>query len=57
MLNHQLHFGVILPQFEISASLKTDYVYLTKSSTSWWCVLVEFESPSGRFFTNGDLMS
>lgn len=54
MLNHQLHFGIILPQLEISAGLKTDYVYLTKSSTSWWCVLVEFESPSGKFFTNGD---
>lgn len=53
MLNHQLHFDLILPQFSISAGLKTDYVYLTKSSTSWWCVLVEFESPSGRFFTGG----
>jgi antiviral defense system Shedu protein SduA len=53
MLNHQLHFGLILPQLEISAALRTDYVYLTKSSTSWWCVLVEFESPSGRLFKNG----
>jgi hypothetical protein len=53
MLNHQLHFNLILPQFAIFTGMKTDYVYLTKSSTSWWCVLVEFESPAGRFFTNG----
>jgi antiviral defense system Shedu protein SduA len=53
LLNHQLHFRIILPQFALSAGLKTDYVYLTKSSTSWWCVLVEFESPTSKFFTNG----
>ncbi|MGY3499176.1 Shedu anti-phage system protein SduA domain-containing protein [Bradyrhizobium sp. USDA 4502] len=54
MLNHQLHFKVVLPQLSVSSGLKTDYVYLTKSSTSWWCVLVEFESPRSRFFTNGN---
>jgi hypothetical protein len=27
MLNHQLHFGVILPQFKISTALTSDYVY------------------------------
>jgi hypothetical protein len=52
LLDHQLHFGIILPQFSLSPGLKTDYVYLTKSSTSWWCVLVEFESPASRFFTS-----
>jgi hypothetical protein len=54
MLNHQLHFGIILPQFSLSVGLKTDYVYLTKSSTSWWCVLIEFESPASKFFTNSN---
>jgi hypothetical protein len=54
MLNHQLHFGIILPQFSLSVGLKTDCAYLTKSSTSWWCVLVEFESPTSRFFTNSN---
>src|ERR1035437_4165267 len=49
MLNHQLHFGIILPQFSLSVGLKTDCAYLTKSSTSWWCVLVEFESPICRY--------
>lgn len=57
LLNHHLHFGVILPQFQISAGITTDYVYLTKSSTTWWCVFVEFESPTGRFFTNSNTVT
>jgi hypothetical protein len=50
MLNHGIHFGFVFPQFKVSTGLTTDFVYLTKSSATWWCVLIEFERPDVSIF-------
>jgi hypothetical protein len=49
-LNHGIHFNMMFPQFAISPSLKSDMLYLTKSTVNWWCVLIEFENPRARLF-------
>ena len=49
-LNHGIHFRLILPQFQLSPSYACDFLYLTKSTATWWCVLIEIESPCARLF-------
>ena len=49
-LNHGINFNFILPQFSINTSFKCDFLYLTKSTTTWWCVFVEIESPNAQIF-------
>jgi hypothetical protein len=49
-LNHGIHFNFVFPQLALSHGSITDFVYLTKSSATWWCVLVEFERPNARLF-------
>jgi len=49
-LNHGVHFSFVFPQLPLSPGSTTDFVYLTKSSATWWCVLVEFERPDARLF-------
>ena len=50
LLNHRIHFDFMFPQLPISTASRTDFVYLTKSSASWWCVLIEIESPNAKLF-------
>ena len=49
-LNHGIHFNFVFPQLPLSPGSITDFVYLTKSSATWWCVLIEFERPNARLF-------
>lgn len=49
-LNHGINFNFILPQFSVSTAFKCDFFYLTKSTTTWWCVFVEIESPNAQIF-------
>jgi hypothetical protein len=49
-LNHYVHFDFVFPQYPIGDRFQSDFVYLTKSSAEWWCVLVEIESPKARLF-------
>jgi Shedu protein SduA, C-terminal len=51
LLNHQLHFGLIISQFRLNTSLTADFCYLTKSSYRWNIVLVELERPDIPLFT------
>jgi hypothetical protein len=51
LLNHRLHFNVIVSQFPLDTSLVADYVYLTKSSDTWRITFVELEVPDKRFFS------
>lgn len=51
LLNHRLHFNSVLTKFPISTSLTTDFLYITKSSDSWWVVLVELENQHKKIFT------
>ncbi|EJC7971397.1 DUF4263 domain-containing protein [Vibrio parahaemolyticus] len=52
LLNHHLHFEVIVSKFPLDTSLETDYVYITKSSDTWRVTLVELEKPEKKMFTN-----
>jgi hypothetical protein len=49
-LNHRVHFDFIFPQYQIGDRYQCDFLYFTKSSAEWWCVLVEIESPSAQLF-------
>jgi hypothetical protein len=51
MLNHGLHFDVVISKFPLDTSLVTDFAYLTKSTTEWYAVFMELESPSKHIFT------
>ena len=51
LLNHQLHFNVIVSKFKISDSYIVDFMYLTKSSDEWYCVLIEIEKQHKKIFT------
>jgi hypothetical protein len=50
LLNHGVHSGFIFPEYQLGARFQCDYMYLTKSSGEWWCVLLEIESPHARLF-------
>lgn len=51
LLNHGLHLESIISQFPLDTSLKTDFVYITKSSVCWEIFLVEIERPDKKLFT------
>ena len=48
--NHGIHFRLVLRKLAFGSDYKTDFVYLSKSSDDWNCVLVEIERPDKRFF-------
>ncbi len=54
LLNHQLHFNIIVSKFPLGNEYVTDYVYITKSSSSWKIVLVELEDPNKNYFSPSD---
>jgi hypothetical protein len=51
MLNHGLHFDVVISKFALDTSLKCDFAYLTKSTAEWYLTLIELEHPSKAIFT------
>ena len=51
--NHGVHFSFMFPQYPLGTRFKSDFLYLTKSSVEWWCVLVEFEDPQSKLFQDG----
>lgn len=54
LLNHSLHLQSVISKLKLTKDLTTDFVYLTKSSSTWYCCLVEIEDPTKPIFT-GDL--
>jgi hypothetical protein len=48
--NHGIHFQLVLRKVSFGADYKCDFLYLSKSSDHWNCVLVEIERPNSRFF-------
>jgi len=50
MLNHWLHFNFFISKLPLGQRYKTDIVYLTKSSDSWWVVLMELENQHKKMF-------
>lgn len=51
ILNHSLHFNVMYSKFELD-NLKSDFLYITKSSAHWNVVLIELEDSNKKIFTN-----
>ena len=49
--NHHTHFGLVLKQYPLFEDYRADFMYLTKSSAHWRCVLVEIEKPGSKFFS------
>lgn len=50
LLNHQLHFDAIISQFRLNTDITADFCYLTKSTCTWWVVLIEIERPEIPLF-------
>lgn len=50
LLNHGLHFNLIISKFIISDAYIADFAYLTKSTTFWYFVLTELKSPQKKIF-------
>ena len=53
VLNHGVHFSLVLRKLSMAKDYTTDFFYLSKSTVKWNCVLIEIEKPSSRFFTKG----
>lgn len=51
LLNHHLNFRSIISKLPLGREYKTDFAYLTKSSTGWNLVLIELESSHKKIFT------
>jgi hypothetical protein len=52
LLNHSLHLLSVVSKLRLTKDLTTDFAYLTKSSASWECCLIEIEDASKRIFTS-----
>ena len=52
--NHGIHFSLVFKKLPLFDDYVTDFCYLTKSSVKWYCVLIELEKPSSKFFTNNN---
>lgn len=50
--NHRLHSNLIFKKFPLPNAQETDFLYLTKSTVEWWCVLVEIESSNKKIFNS-----
>ena len=50
--NHGLHFSLVLRKLAFGSDFISDFAYLSKSTVSWNCVLIEIEKPSSKFFKN-----
>ncbi|WP_111927789.1 Shedu immune nuclease family protein [Clostridium tertium] len=50
ILNHGLHFNVIISKLRLGGGYITDFAYLTKSSDMWELVLIELEDSKKNIF-------
>ncbi len=57
LLNHGIHFNMFISKLPIGIGYKTDFTYITKSSSEWRIVLVEIEDPKKKFFTKNEQTS
>lgn len=49
--NHGIHFQLVLRKLSFGQDYECDFAYLSKSSVSWNCVLVEIERPQSSYFS------
>lgn len=48
--NHGIHFELAFRKIPFGNDYISDFMYLSKSSVKWHCVLIEIEKPSSLFF-------
>ena len=51
--HHGIHLKLVLSKVSFGSDWKCDFLYLSKSSRDWHCVLVEIEKPWSRYFKDG----
>jgi len=51
--NHGIHNRLVFRKLKIAENYTTDFLYLSKSSGDWNCVLIELEKPNSKFFRDG----
>lgn len=51
ILNHGLHYDIIIKKPELPNGDFADFMYLTKSSSKWYVVFIELESSNKKLFT------
>ncbi|SPF28552.1 hypothetical protein POI8812_00853 [Pontivivens insulae] len=50
VLNHGVHFRIVLRKLSFGSDYKSDFFFLTKSSIDWSAVFIEIEKPQSKFF-------
>lgn len=48
--NHGLHFNLCIRKAPMGSDYICDFMYLSKSTVQWNCVLIEIEKPTSRYF-------
>jgi len=48
--NHGIHFSLCLRKVRFGSEYISDFMYLSKSTASWNCVLIEIEKPQSKYF-------
>ncbi|MFT3714019.1 MAG: DUF4263 domain-containing protein [Archangium sp.] len=48
--NHGVHFNLFIRKPDLLGKLAADFLFLSKSSVDWHCVLIEIEKPTTRLF-------
>lgn len=53
--NHGVHGNLVIRKMPISSDYCTDFLFVSKCSAYWNCVLIEIEKPQSKFFKEGTL--
>ncbi|HCE2832547.1 TPA: DUF4263 domain-containing protein [Vibrio parahaemolyticus] len=49
--NHGIHMELVFRKFPLGTAYKSDFMFLTKSSSDWHAVHIEIEDPNKKIFT------
>lgn len=55
--NHGVHMDLVFRKFPLGNSYKTDFMFLSKSSSDWRAVHIEIEDPNKKIFTKGGVFT
>ncbi|EGQ8400124.1 DUF4263 domain-containing protein [Vibrio parahaemolyticus] len=51
--NHGVHMDLVFRKFPLGTTYKSDFMFLSKSSSDWRAVHIEIEDPNKKIFTKG----
>ncbi len=51
--NHGVHMDLVFRKFPLGTRYKSDFLFLSKSTTDWNAVHIEIEDPNKKIFTKG----